>query len=85
MDKRRYGLSRVQVTYHAYAFFGQYWLSGSRLKDTKQDALSITEYPFYYELELQQDGFSHVMNQLIATVRLLAKPINQNVKALSDE
>lgn len=64
---------------------GQYWLSGSRLKESKQDALSITKYPFYYELDLQQDGFSHAVNQLRATVRLLAKQINQDVMALPDE
>ena len=61
---------------------GNYWLATSSQKTNKNDALSITENSFYYELTLQHDGFAHAVNQLRETVTKLAHKINQDIAAL---
>jgi len=62
---------------------GRYWLSAHSSEQEKAEPVSITEHSFYYELDLQQDGFAHAVDQLRATVTLLGKQIDKDIALLT--
>jgi hypothetical protein len=62
---------------------GRYWLSAHNSQQKKAKQVPITEHSFYYELDLQKDGFAHAVDQLRATLTLLSKKIEKDIALLT--
>jgi uncharacterized lipoprotein YmbA len=61
---------------------GRYWLSLSDPKLTKNKKLSTSSQPFFFESELNQDGYAHAVEKLRTLINSLAKQIERDIAAL---
>lgn len=61
---------------------GRYWITTTSNKLIEKSDTAITEQKFYFELDLQQDGFAHAVDKLRETVTLLAQQINREIVAM---
>lgn len=63
---------------------GRYWLSSIN-QENQQQILPPVSYPFFFESELQQDGYAQAVKQLRTLVTSLARQIDKEISASSNK
>jgi uncharacterized lipoprotein YmbA len=61
---------------------GRYWLSLSDTEVTKNNKFPTSSQPFFFESELNQDGYAHAVEKLRTLINSLAKQIERDIAAL---
>lgn len=61
---------------------GRYWLSLSDPNVTENKKLTTSSQPFFFESELNQDGYAHAVEKLRTLINSLAKQIERDIAAL---
>lgn len=61
---------------------GWYWLSKNEMQHPKNTDLENSSHGFYFESDLEQDGFAHAVIKLRTLIGDLAKQIEKDITAL---
>jgi uncharacterized lipoprotein YmbA len=64
---------------------GRYWLSKNASQTIKKTKPDISSYSFFFESELNQDGYTQAVKQLRASVTNLAERIDKDIAALPNK
>jgi uncharacterized lipoprotein YmbA len=61
---------------------GRYWLSIEDPKTAKNEERATSSHAFFFESDLQQDGYAHAVEKLRMLINNLAKQIEKDIAAL---
>lgn len=61
---------------------GRYWISTNTNKNGINSVITSENLPFFFESDLQQDGFAHAVEQLRTVIFSLSNQINKDISAL---